>query len=68
MEVDEIGKLKKKELINKAKKFSKLYCVGDGKNFKLKDYPTQHYPDIKKKEKRAAKKAKKAGKSDLSTV
>lgn len=38
------GKSGKKELIKRAKKFSKKYCVGDGKNFKLKDYTTK--PDV----------------------
>jgi len=53
--LDEVNSLSKKELISRAKKFSNSYCVGDGKNFKLKDYPTQDYHDIKKKEKVAAK-------------
>lgn len=33
--------LSKKELVQKAKKFSKQYCVGDGDGFKLKDYETK---------------------------
>jgi PPK2 family polyphosphate:nucleotide phosphotransferase len=33
--------LSKKELIQRAKKFSKQYCVGDGEGFKLKDYETK---------------------------
>lgn len=33
--------LSKKELIKKAKNFSKQYCVGDGEDFKLKDYETK---------------------------
>lgn len=33
--------LKKKELLKKAKNFSKQYCVGNGENFKLKDYETK---------------------------
>jgi PPK2 family polyphosphate:nucleotide phosphotransferase len=32
--------LNKKELIQRAKKFSKQYCVGDGDGFKLKNYET----------------------------
>lgn len=31
----------KKELVKKAKKFSKKYCVGKGNNFRLKDYETK---------------------------
>jgi PPK2 family polyphosphate:nucleotide phosphotransferase len=33
--------LSKKELVQRAKKFSKQYCVGDGDGFKLKDYETK---------------------------
>ena len=51
----EVNNLSKRELIEKAKKFSKSYCVGDGKNFKLKDYPSDDFPNFKKKEKQAAK-------------
>lgn len=36
----DIASLSKKELIHRAKKFSKQYCVGDGDGFKLKDYDT----------------------------
>lgn len=38
--LEELSSLSKKELIKRAKKFSKRYCVGDGKNFQLKDYST----------------------------
>ena len=38
--VAELKKLNKKDLIKRAKKFAKNYCVGDGKKFKLKDYST----------------------------
>ncbi|MEX6689486.1 polyphosphate kinase 2 family protein [Danxiaibacter flavus] len=34
----DVTKLSKKELIQRAKKFSKNFCVSDGKNFRLKDY------------------------------
>jgi len=33
--------LSKKELVQRAKKFSKQYNVGDGEGFKLKDYETK---------------------------
>ena len=36
----------KKELIKRAKKFSKNYCVGDGQKFKLKDYKTKPSVDL----------------------
>jgi len=35
--------LSKKELLHKAKKFSEQYCVGDDKNFTLKDRPTSYF-------------------------
>ena len=41
-----LGSLNKKELIEHAKKFSKNYHVGDGKNFRLKDYGTKPRFDL----------------------
>lgn len=55
LSLEEVSNLSKKELIKRAKKFSTSYCVGDGKKFKLKDYPTQDSEELKKKEKSAAK-------------
>jgi len=37
----DLNSLSKKELVQRAKKFSKQYCVGDGDGFKLKDYETK---------------------------
>lgn len=37
----ELNNLSKKELIKKAEKFSKQYCVGNGQDFRLKDYETK---------------------------
>ncbi len=37
----ELNNLSKKELIKKAKNFSKQYCVGKGDDFRLKDYETK---------------------------
>lgn len=37
----DLSTLSKKELVQRAKKFSKQYYVGDGDGFKLKDYETQ---------------------------
>nr|WP_315197747.1 polyphosphate kinase 2 family protein [uncultured Flavobacterium sp.] len=37
----DLSSLSKKELVQRAKKFSKQYCVGDGDGFKLKDYETE---------------------------
>lgn len=35
---EELGSLSKKELLKRVEKFSNKYCVGDGKQFKLKDF------------------------------
>ncbi|KAF2336561.1 polyphosphate kinase 2 family protein [Flavobacterium daemonense] len=40
--------LNKKELLHRAKKFSEQYCVGDDKNFMLKDKATSYFGDEKK--------------------
>ncbi|WP_426483495.1 polyphosphate kinase 2 family protein [Flavobacterium sp. 2] len=40
--------LSKKELLHKAKKFSEQFCVGDDKNFTLKDKPTSYFGDESK--------------------
>lgn len=39
--VESLKKMSDPELILRAKKFSKRYCVGDGKKFKLKDYSSK---------------------------
>ena len=36
--LENLNKLNRKELIQRAKKFSKKFCVSDGENFKLKDF------------------------------
>lgn len=42
-ESDDFKKLTKKELLHRAKKFSEQYCVGDDKDFTLKDKPTSYF-------------------------
>jgi PPK2 family polyphosphate:nucleotide phosphotransferase len=39
--LEEFESLSKKEVINRAKKYSDKFCVGDGKRFKLKDWKTK---------------------------
>lgn len=39
--LEDLTLLSKKELFQRAKKFSGQYCVGDGDGFKLKDYETK---------------------------
>jgi len=45
-DLENLSSLSKKELIKQAKKFSKKYCVGDGKNFLLKDYDSKPSLDL----------------------
>jgi PPK2 family polyphosphate:nucleotide phosphotransferase len=47
----DISQLSKKEVINSAKKFSKKYCVGNGRNFRLKDYDTKASFELGEEEK-----------------
>ncbi len=49
--LEDFNSLGKKERIERAKKFSKSFCVGDGKSFKLKDYDTDSDLDLNKKDK-----------------
>ncbi len=56
-----INNLSKKELIERAKKFSSRYCVGDGKNFHLKDWDTGNNSDLSEEEKPLAKEALQSG-------
>jgi len=41
--------LDKNEFTETAKKFVKRFYIGDGKDFKLKNYPTNTFKDLKKK-------------------
>lgn len=47
---NDLKKLNKKELLHRAKKFSEQYCVGDDKNFTLKDKPTSYTTQGDKKQ------------------
>lgn len=46
-----IGNLSQKELIQSAGKFAKRYCVGNGKNFRLKDYHQKPPKNLRKEDK-----------------
>lgn len=45
---NDLKKLNKKELLHRAKKFSEQYCVGDDKNFTLKDKLTSYSGEAEK--------------------
>jgi PPK2 family polyphosphate:nucleotide phosphotransferase len=47
--INDLKGLSKKEFAERAMKFVKRFCVGDGKNFKLKNYPTNNHKELKKK-------------------
>ena len=46
VDLENLSSLSKKELIKQAKKFSKKYCVGDGRSFILKDYDSEPNLDL----------------------
>jgi PPK2 family polyphosphate:nucleotide phosphotransferase len=66
--LDELNSLSKKELIKKAKKFSKLYCVGKDNNFKLKDYETKASFDLGSNEKTIVKETLELGVEALAAM
>jgi PPK2 family polyphosphate:nucleotide phosphotransferase len=41
----------RKEQIKRAKKIAKRYCAGKGDNFRLRDYPTDDFPNLNNQEK-----------------
>jgi PPK2 family polyphosphate:nucleotide phosphotransferase len=47
----DLNNLNRKEMIERARKFSKRYCIGDGKRFKLKDCNPDDFPDLSKEDK-----------------
>lgn len=66
--LEELGSLSKEELIKRAKKFSKRYYVGDGKNFKLKDYSTSPKMNLGPEDKPLVKEALELGVEALAAL
>ncbi len=64
----ELGKLSKKEIISRAGKFSKNFCVGDGAGFKLKDYETEAKFNLGPEDKPLVKQTLQIGVSALATL
>lgn len=64
----DLSSLSKKELIKRAKTFSKRYCVGDGKKFKLKDYKTKPHIDLGAEDKPLVKQALQLGVDALAAL
>jgi PPK2 family polyphosphate:nucleotide phosphotransferase len=55
--LEDLSSIGKKELIKKARKFSKRYCVGNGEKFKLKDYKTKPHLNLGPEDKVGVKQA-----------
>lgn len=66
--LEELSSLSKKELIKRAKKFSKRYYVGDGKKFKLKDYSTSPKMNLGPEDKPLVKEALELGVEALAAL
>jgi PPK2 family polyphosphate:nucleotide phosphotransferase len=66
--MNELNQLSKKELIKKAKQFSKLYCVGDGDGFKLKNYETKASFNLGSEEKSLVKETLEMGVEALAAM
>lgn len=66
--LNDLSSLSKKELIKRAEKFSDKYCVGDGKNFKLKDFSTSPEFELLPADKPAAKEALENGIEALASL
>lgn len=66
--LDELNNLSRKELIERAKKFSKRYCIGDGKNFQLKDHNPDDFPHLSKEDKPVIKEMLQLGVQALSAM
>jgi len=64
----ELPKLSRKEFIERSKKLSKRYRVGDGKNFRLNDYNTDESPDFDKEDKPLVKEILQSGVKTLTAM
>jgi len=68
MNFESLDALSKKELISRARKFSKSYCVGDGEKFQLKDYETHASFDLGPDDKPLVKETLQIGVQALSAL
>jgi len=66
--IEELNEMSKKELIHRAKKFSKNFCISDGKGFKLKDCDPGEDGGLGKEGKPLAKQALQMGVQALATM
>ena len=63
-----LSEISKKERIQRAKKFSKKFCISDGKNFKLKDYDPADDGGLGEEDKPLAKEALQLGVEALAAM
>ena len=66
--LENLSQLSKKERIQRAKKFSKKFCIDDGKDFKLKDYDPDDDGGLGQEDKPLAKQALQLGVETLATM
>ncbi len=66
--LENLSTISRKELIKRARKFSKKYCVGDGKKFRLKEYDTKPYVDLGPDDKPLMKETLQLGVEALATM
>jgi|WetSurSiteA1Bulk_404760.scaffolds.fasta_scaffold00927_5 PPK2 family polyphosphate:nucleotide phosphotransferase len=66
--IADVNQLTKKELIARAKKFSKQFCVGDGEKFRLKDYSTEVKTDLNSEDKPLVKQTLQLGVDSLAAM
>lgn len=66
--ISALKNLSKKELIKRAKKFAKRYCVGDAKKFKLKDFSTEPKMNLGPEDKPLVKEALEMGVEALAAL
>lgn len=64
----ELKNLSEKELMKRAKKFARRYCVGDGKKFKLKDFSTEPKMNLGPEDKPMVKEALETGVAALAAL
>ncbi|HZX74275.1 MAG TPA: polyphosphate kinase 2 family protein [Cyclobacteriaceae bacterium] len=66
--IKDLATLSKKEIIKRAREFSKRYSVGEGKKFKLKDYKTKPHLDLGPEDKPGVKQTLQLGVEALAAM
>jgi PPK2 family polyphosphate:nucleotide phosphotransferase len=66
--LNELDSLNRKDLLERAKKLSKRYCIHDGKDFRLKDYKADDSPGLDKEDKTMVKELLQLGVQELARM